>query len=90
MKNVFLQKIRIPAAFLLVHSAILNALFADNRHFFVFAVGGTVFSALLLFCCIKPFFYPFLLKRCSILKSIADLLSYAKISISKGIEADRL
>ena len=53
MKNGILNKIRIPAAFLLLHSAILNALFADNRYFSVFAVCSAVFSAFLLICCVK-------------------------------------
>ena len=53
MKNIVLQKIRIPAAFFLLYNALLNAVFADNRYFKIFAVGCAVFSALLLFCCIK-------------------------------------
>ncbi len=49
MKN----KLRNPAAFIDLFCAILNALFADNRYFFVFAVSCTVFSALLLYFCLK-------------------------------------
>ena len=50
MRDVILNKIRIPAAFLLVYGAILNALFADNRYFIIFAISCAVFSALLLLC----------------------------------------
>ena len=53
MKNNVLNKIRTPVLFLLSYSAILNAVFADNRYFSVFAVCCAVFSALLLVCCVK-------------------------------------
>ena len=53
MKNNVLNKIRTPVIFLLSYSAILNAVFADNRYFSMFAVCSSVFSALLLVCCVK-------------------------------------
>ena len=53
MKYDILNKIRIPASFILLYNALLNAVFADNVYFKIFAVASAAFSALLLFCCIK-------------------------------------
>lgn len=53
MKNKVIEKIRTPARFLLIYCAIFNALFADNKYFFVFAVGCILVSAFLLACCLK-------------------------------------
>ena len=52
MKYDILNKIRIPASFILLYNAILNAVFADNRYFIIFAISAAFFSALLLVCCI--------------------------------------
>lgn len=53
MKNGSINKIRIPASFMLLYASVLNAVFADNTYFIIFALASTVFSAFLLFCCIK-------------------------------------
>ena len=50
MKEAVLNKIRVPAAFILLYSALLNAVFADNRYFIIFALSSAAFSALLLVC----------------------------------------
>lgn len=53
MRHEILIKLRTAAAFVLIYCAILNALFADNTYFRVFAVCGILFSAVLFVFCLK-------------------------------------